>query len=519
MHKNKSYFFCGIGGSGMLPLANIVRDAGASVAGSDRALDQGRLGPKFSWLQSLGIDLFPQDGSGLVGGDQILIASAAIEDSVPDIAKAKALGCTRMTRAELLAEMFNAAPRSVAVGGTSGKSTVTGMIGWILTDAGRDPTIMNGAVMKNFVADDAPFASARVGQGGVFVSEVDESDGSIALFTPEVAVLNNVSLDHKSLEELRHLFGDFARKAKACVWNADDAETAALMRSLSPSPSGVEGPVPRTGPRGSTGMGWGLSVNGAPDGETPPGSPFCSVRGTELASPPPLKGRGVSFGLSPPADFRATDITDLPLGSSFTLHAMGEVYPVTLIVPGRHNIANALAAIAASVALGVSVAQAVRSVESFSGLARRFDIVGTANDITVIDDFGHNPDKIAATLATLRAFPGRIIAFFQPHGYGPIRVMGAELADVFADNLGADDHLLLCDPVYFGGTVDKSIGSQSITDAVTAAGRNAEYIPSREECGERIVELARPGDRIVIMGARDDTLSGFALDVLQGLGR
>jgi UDP-N-acetylmuramate--alanine ligase len=459
MHKNKSYFFCGIGGSGMLPLANIVRDAGASVAGSDRALDQGRLGPKFKWLQSLGIDLFPQDGSGLVSGDQILIASAAIEDSVPDIAKAKALSCTRMTRAELLAEMFNAAPRSVAVGGTSGKSTVTGMIGWILTDAGRDPTIMNGAVMKNFVADDAPFASARVGQGGVFVSEVDESDGSIALFTPEVAVLNNVSLDHKSLEELRHLFGDFARKAKACVWNADDAETAALAEPL--------------------------ALAGA-----------------------------ISFGFAAQADFRATDIVDLPLGSRFTLHAMGEAYPVTLIVPGRHNIANALAAIAASVALGVSVAQAVRSVESFSGLARRFDIVGTANDITVIDDFGHNPDKIAATLATLRAFPGRIIAFFQPHGYGPIRVMGAELADVFADNLGADDHLLLCDPVYFGGTVDKSIGSQSITDAVAKAGRNAEYIPSREECGDRILEIARPGDRIVIMGARDDTLSGFAGDVL-----
>ena len=464
MHKNKSYFFCGIGGSGMLPLANIVRDAGASVAGSDRALDQGRLGPKFKWLQSLGIDLFPQDGSGLVGGDQILIASAAIEDSVPDIAKAKALGCTRMTRAELLADLFNAAPRSVAVGGTSGKSTVTGMIGWILTDAGRDPTIMNGAVMKNFVADDAPFASARVGQGGVFVSEVDESDSSIALFTPEVAVLNNVSLDHKSLQELRQLFGDFARKAKACVWNADDAETAALVEPL--------------------------ALAGA-----------------------------ISFGFAAQADFRATDIVDLPLGSRFTLHAMGEAYPVTLIVPGRHNIANALAAIAASVALGVSVAQAVRSVESFSGLARRFDIVGTANDITVIDDFGHNPDKIAATLATLKAFPGRIIAFFQPHGYGPIRVMGAELADVFADMLGEDDHLLLCDPVYFGGTVDKSIGSQSITDAVAKAGRNAEYIPSREECGDRILEIARPGDRIVIMGARDDTLSGFALDVLQGLGR
>ncbi len=446
----------------MLPLANIVRDAGATVAGSDRALDQGRLGAKFEWLQSLGIDLFAQDGSGLVSVDQILIASAAIEDSVPDVAKANALGCARMTRAELLADLFNSAPRSVAIGGTSGKSTVTGMIGWILTDAGLDPTIMNGAVMKNFVADDAPFASARVGQGNVFVSEVDESDGSIALFTPEVAVLNNVSLDHKSLEELRQLFGDFAKKAKTTVWNADDAETAALIKPL--------------------------ALAGA-----------------------------ISFGFTAQADFRATDIVDLPLGSRFTLHAQGEIHPVALIVPGRHNIANALAAIAAATALGVTVAQAVRGIERFNGLARRFDIVGTANNITAIDDFGHNPDKIAATLATLNAFPGRIIAFFQPHGYGPIRVMGAELADVFADMLSEDDHLILCDPVYFGGTVDKSIGSQSITDAVAKAGRNAEYIPTREDCGNRIVDLAQPGDRIVIMGARDDTLSVFAADILARL--
>lgn len=465
MHKNKSYFFCGIGGSGMLPLANILIEQGATVAGSDRALDQGRLGTKFEWLQSLGIDLFPQDGSGLVNGDQILVASAAIEDSVPDVAKANALGCVRMTRAELLADLFNAAPRSVAVGGTSGKSTVTGMIGWILADAGLDPTIMNGAVMKNFVADEAPFASARVGQGEVFVSEVDESDGSIALFTPEVAVLNNVSLDHKSLEELRQLFGDFARVAKHVVWNADDAESVALIEPL--------------------------ALPGA-----------------------------VSFGFSPKADIRAAEVTDLPLGSKFTLNAQGEAHLVKLIVPGRHNIANALAAIAAALALGVSVAQAVRGIEGFKGLARRFDIVGQANGITVIDDFGHNPEKVAATLDTLKAFPGRIIAFFQPHGYGPIRMMGRELADVFASRLNAEDRLFLCDPVYFGGTVDKSIGSDSVVADVNAARRvQARHVPERSDCGSAIAAIAQPGDRIVIMGARDDSLSIFASDILAAISR
>ncbi|MEW4467627.1 Mur ligase family protein [Parasphingorhabdus sp. JC815] len=459
MSKDKSYYFCGIGGSGMQPLAMIVRESGATVAGSDRALDQGRLAAKFKWLQAKGIGLFPQDGSGLTSGAQILIASAAIEDSVPDIAKANSLGCTRMTRAELLAEQFNASPRSIAIGGTSGKSTVTGMLGWILTETGLDPTIMNGAVMKNFVADDAPFASSRVGEGGIMVSEVDESDGSIALFDPDIAVLNNVSLDHKSLEELRQLFGDFAGKADQFIWNRDDPETTALVTRLDP-------------------------------------------------------GKGISFGFSDGADFRAVAIEEAPISSRFTLVTGDDDFTVTLKVPGRHNIANALAAIAGASAAGVPVAESVAAIAGFTGLARRFDVVGTANDISVIDDFGHNPDKIAATLKTMKAFPGRIIAFFQPHGFGPIHKMGAELAQVFADILDDDDHVILCDPVYFGGTVDRTIGSESIVNAVNAAGGNALHIASRSDCGDYIAKMAKPDDRIVIMGARDDTLSIFASDIL-----
>lgn len=448
----------------MLPLAMIVKAAGARVAGSDRALDQGRLADKFQWLEDRGIDLFQQDGSGLVDGSQILIASAAIEETVPDVARAIALGCRRMTRAELLAGHFNAAPRSIAVGGTSGKSTVTGMIGWILTEAGRDPTIMNGAVMKNFADAEAPFASSRVGAGELMVSEVDESDGSIALFDPEIAVLNNVSLDHKSLAELRLLFGDFIEKSSHAIWNHDDQESLALVASL------------------------------------------------DLAETS-------SFGFCEDADYRAVQVEEQSLGSRFMLRRGETDYPVSLQVPGRHNIANALAALAASCATGVSIESAISAIRSFRGLARRFDIVGTANDITVIDDFGHNPDKIAATLRTLKASPGRVIAFFQPHGFGPIRKMGTELAAVFTENLSDDDRVILCDPVYFGGTVDRSYGSESITEAIAAAGGKAEHIAARQECGDRMVELAMPGDRIVIMGARDDTLHDFAESILAGIAR
>ena len=148
------FFFCGIGGSGMLPLAAILRAGGARVAGSDRSLDAGRLAAKFEYLRSLGIGLAPQDGSGL-GDSMTLVTSAAVEETIPDVVRATELGLDRLTRPQLLAKLLNAAQTSIAVGGTSGKSTVTGMIGWILHALHRQPTVMNGAVMKNFVSPGA----------------------------------------------------------------------------------------------------------------------------------------------------------------------------------------------------------------------------------------------------------------------------------------------------------------------------------------------------------------------------
>jgi UDP-N-acetylmuramate--alanine ligase len=224
-----------------------------------------------------------------------------------------------------------------------------------------------------------------------------------------------------------------------------------------------------------------------------------------------------SFGFCDGADYQAVHVEYQSLGSRFAMRTAAIDYPISLQVPGKHNVANALAAVAACCASGVPVGDATSAIRSFRGLARRFDIVGTTNDITVIDDFGHNPDKIAATLQTLKAFPGRVIAFFQPHGFGPIRKMGAELAAVFLENLDSDDRVILCDPVYFGGTVDRSLGSDAIVEAITAAGGKAEHIAAREKCGDRIVELAEAGDRIVIMGARDDTLHSFAQSILAGV--
>ncbi|HLL59293.1 MAG TPA: Mur ligase family protein [Allosphingosinicella sp.] len=466
MNQAKSYFFCGIGGSGMLPLACIVRGQGAEVGGSDRSLDQGRIAAKFEFLKKNGISLFPQDGSGVTSAQQILVTSAAVEETVPDVQAARRLGLDHLTRPQLLAQLFNAAPTAIAVGGTSGKSTVTGMIGWILKTAGMDPTVMNGAIMKNFVTPEAPFASALVGSGDVFVSEVDESDGSIALYSPRIAVLNNITLDHKSMDELRALFLSFAGKAETAVLNLDDEETRLLAGRVEPH-------------------------------------------------------RLVTFSFrDESADFFGSDIAEEPLAISFTTthRSSGETAQVRLQVPGRHNAANALAAVAAVHAAGLDLQTAAAALAGFQGLRRRFEVVGTANGITVIDDFGHNPDKIGATLDTLHAFPGRVLVMFQPHGYGPLRAMGRELIDCFASKLGEEDILIMPDPVYYGGTVERSVGTGDVIAGVQSAGRNAEHIPDRADCGERLRALAKPGDRIVIMGARDDTLSQFAAELVESLG-
>jgi UDP-N-acetylmuramate--alanine ligase len=310
----------------------------------------------------------------------------------------------------------------------------------------------------------APFASALVGDPELFVSEVDESDGSIALYKPEIAVLTNISLDHKELDELRGLFAAFLLRARKAVVNLDDPETRAIADVI---PS----------------------------------------------------GNCVGYGFdSPGADFMGKDLQLVDDGVTFAVEAGGERHDVRLAVPGRHNASNALAAIAAAHAVGVRIEDAASALGRFEGLRRRLETVGTAGGVTVIDDFAHNPDKIDATLATLRAQPGRLLIMFQPHGYGPLTKMGEQLAKSLSQGMAPDDRLYLPDPVYQGGTVEKQRGSDWLAAEVAKHDRHAEHIPERAAIGDALVAEAKPGDRILIMGARDDTLIDFARELLEKLG-
>lgn len=447
----------------MLPLALLLQARGMEISGSDRALDQSRTQNKFDFLRAQGIRLYPQDGSGLISADQTLIASAAIEASVPDIAAANRIGARRLTRAEALSEIFNDTPLSIGIAGTSGKSTVTGMVAWILHQQGRSPSVMNGAVMKNFVSSNKPYASALAGGADLFVSELDESDESIALFTPTIALVNNISKDHKSLDELHQLFGDYIAKAESAILNLDDLESSRLRDRF-------------------------------------PSATTFSVK-------------------SDKAHYYATDITPYPAKIEFTAHCRisGKAHPISLPTPGAHNVANALAAIAVTTAAQVAFADAAAALCEFVGIARRFDIIGQTKDILVIDDFGHNPDKIAATLRALHDFDGRLLVLFQPHGFGPLKQLRQEFTDCFATYLNPHDKLYLPEPVYFGGTVDRAVSSADLAADIQHRGKTALACSDREACATHILRDATPGDRIIIMGARDDTLSDFAASLLQAI--
>ncbi len=439
------YFLSGIGGSGMLPLAQILKGLGHTVSGSDRSRDQGRSPEKFEKLEKDGFKLHPQDGSGVKGVDA-LVVSTAVEDTVPDVKAAKDAGLPIIKRAQLLADLFNAFPKRIAVGGTSGKTTTTGMIAYILKEAGLDPVVMCGGVMKNYGA------TALTGRGDVFVTESDESDGSISLYNPDVALLNNVSVDHKGLDELRDLFAAFIAKSRVSVINADNAEALALK-----------------GPHSVT----------------------YSIRDTDDT-------------------YAASHVYHLEEGTAAIVNGVA----VSLDVPGDHNLSNAMAAIAACAAYGVDLEQSCDILGRFAGIKRRMEWVGEGRGVTVIDDFAHNPDKIAATLSTLKKHEGRLIIIFQMHGYGPLKLMWQELAETFKSHTDEDDIILMPDPLYLGGTADKTIGTKQVADAI---GPRARWCETREACGLSALLEAQEGDRIVVMGARDDTLSDFAAGLLRQL--
>ena len=329
----------------MSAIAQVLLHQGHAVRGSDRSYDQGQNADLYARLQALGVLLFPQDGSGVDADVDVLVVSSAVEPTILDVQTGLDRGIAIRKRAEVLADLFHRGT-GIAVGGTSGKSTVTGMIGHILNRTRRDPTVINGGMMRDAVQPPR-LGNALCGDAELVVIEADESDGTIALYEPTVSVLTNISLDHKPMAELESLFGMFCARARDAVVVNRLCERSMVLTQ------GVK--------------------------------------------------RRVTFGVDcEGADVHAAAVALLPDGVRCVVNGQA----CRLRVPGRHNVANAVAAIAACGVLGVSARDGAEALGDFRGIGRRLEVVGKAQGVTVIDDFAHNPDKIAASLATLKAQPG-----------------------------------------------------------------------------------------------------------------
>jgi UDP-N-acetylmuramate--alanine ligase len=449
------YHFSGIAGQGMNPLARLMRAWGHEVQGSDRAFDQGKQRDLAGTITALGIRLLPQDGSAITEGLDRFVFSTAVEADTPEVRAARAHGIERVPRPALLAEVVNGGGPGVAVSGTSGKSTVTGMIGWIFREAGVPSTVLGGAAL---VGEGVVGCFAAGPADGPVVAEACESDGTLVGYHPGLGLILNVSRDHAELDALRAQFATFAKQCRTLFVNAASAEARAI--------------------------------------------------GAEVGAR--------TFGVSDDADARLVIDSPGPHRARGTITIEGARVALDVPQPGAHNLENAAAAAVVARALGVAPATIAAALARFPGVARRFEVVGTtARGVRVVDDYAHNADKVRAAITTAQA-GGRVVAVFQPHGFGPARFLRPELRELLPALLRPDDRFCYAEIFYAGGTVAKDLSSKDLADDLPAA-LNVGYAAHHSAVVEWVAREARPGDTVLIMGARDPDLPALARAVYAAL--
>ena len=435
----------------MSALAQVHAWRGGRCTGSDRAFDAGERGLIRSALEATGVEIVPQDGSWPQAGCGALVVSTAIEDTIPDVATARAIDVPILHRSELLAE-FVAASETLAVTGTSGKSTTTAMIAEILMGAGRDPSVITGGALVA-LEDRGLLGNALAGDGPHLVIEADESDGSVVRYAPWCSVILNLQRDHKEPSVVLEMFRTLAGRTRGPLVLGDDP-------ALDPIAAGA-----------------------------------------------------LRAGLAPGCGVRAVELDLGPDGSRFVIDGVRFEIPT----PGEHNVRDAVAAVAACREAGVTLEDASAALKGFRGVSRRFQVIGAARGVTVVDDFAHNPDKLRAALAAAHLRGGRVLAFFQPHGYGPTRFLFDDLVAAFEEALAPDDILWLPPIYYAGGSVTRDVESVDLTAAVRDAGRDARDLDVRDDLATAIAVEARNGDVVMVMGARDPALTDIARSVLKAL--
>jgi UDP-N-acetylmuramate-alanine ligase len=450
------YHFSGIAGAGMNPLAHLARARGHRVQGSDRSFDQGRNDEVAERLQRAGIAIKRQDGSAITADIDRFVFSTAIESDTPEMLAARALGIERVPRPALLAEIVNDGRPGVAIAGTSGKSTITGMLAWILRDAGRPATAVGGAAL---VGEGSGGCFTAGPADGPVVAEACESDGTLVGYRPAIGLVHNISRDHGEVHAVRAQFTAFADNSQRLLINVGCREAAELARGRAALTYGVAG------------------------------------------------GAEAALRIVTPGPHRAVG----------TLRLGRRKIALDLPQPGAHNLENAAAAALVALELGLAPEAVASALCRFPGVARRFEVIGTtASGIRVVDDYAHNGEKLRAAIATAQAGAARIVALFQPHGFGPARFLRPELRELLPRVLRREDRFGYLEIFYAGGTVTRDVSSRMLADDLPASVRCG-YAPDHTTAVEWVRSEARAGDTVLIMGARDPALPRLARAVLAAL--
>ncbi len=443
-------FFIGIAGSGMSALAQYLQDLGKSISGSDRYFLPDTKNEIKEKLEAEGIICYPQNGDGIASHIDLIVVSTAIEDSVFEVQKAKQLGIPIIKRSELLAQIV-ASKKTIAIGGTSGKSTVSAMLFTILEYAQLQPSIINGAGLVS-LQQTGKIGNTKVGKGEWLIIEADESDGSITQYKSEIGVLLNIEKDHKEVEELLSIFQIFKNNCQHFIVN----QSHSLTRNLSKNSK------------------QDFSINEKDSGC------LLAKKFIQIGSFIEFEVDKVSFRMN---------------------------------VIGKHNLENAMAAIAAAVLVGVELEICATALKNYEGIYRRHQILGTKNGVCVIDDFAHNPVKCAASITACQPIAPKVIAWFQPHGYTPTKFLRNDFVEEIAKVLRSQDEIWMSEIFYAGGTATKNISSRNLINDLKLKNSNAFFVENREDFLDAVRPSLNDNCVLLLMGARDPSLENFAKKV------
>jgi UDP-N-acetylmuramate--alanine ligase len=455
INQFNNIFFIGVAGTGMSAIAQYLQGIGKNVSGSDRYFMLDTVNETKEKLEAEGIQCFLQDGSGITAQTDLVVVSTAIEDTVFEVQKAKQLNIPILRRSEVLA-LIAESKKTIAVGGTSGKSTTSAMIFDILEYVGLEPSIISGAGLTSIIRE-GKIGNAKVGKGDWLVIEADESDGSIVQYHPEIGLLLNIDKDHQEIDELMKIFGTFRDNTKEIFITNRSNRLAAELSSDTDND-------------------------------------FANDKSTK-------------------AGFTGTDFVQNGLEIQFSVNGT----TIKMNTVGKHNMENALAAIAVVNRLGVSFQTCADALIHYEGIYRRHQIIGEKNGVLLIDDYAHNPAKCAASISACQPIAPKVIAWFQPHGYGPTRFLRNDFVEEIAASLRPQDEIWMSEIFYAGGTAVKDISANDLIEDIRKLGKNAYFVEDRNQLVEALKPHFEKPTVLLLMGARDPGLETFAKEVFEKL--